>query len=305
MLSCHAEANNTHTAHTTHARAHTPTHTHTLSLSLAFSCCCCYRELQATAPAVEQRLLAAMVPRDDADDGSAIVEIRAGTGGTEATLFAKDLYKLYNLLAQQRGWKVQELTSSAADGIGSDNGYKEVTFSINGTDAFGTLKFESGVHRVQRVPVTEAAGRIHTSTATVAVLPQATDVNVSVHERDIKMDTYRSGGAGGQHVNTTDSAVRLTHVPTGIVVAVQSERSQHRNRDVAMKMLRAKVYQQERERAEEQRIQQRRDLIGDTPGSRSERIRTYNYPQDRVTGVCVSFSRRVVEMRESCKVMEG
>ncbi|EGD82087.1 peptide chain release factor 2 [Salpingoeca rosetta] len=241
------------------------------------------KEVRARAPEVEQLLLSAMVPHDDADDGSAIVEIRAGTGGTEAAIFAKDLYKLYQHLAVRRGWRVQEMTTSYTEGVGSDDGLKEVTFSVNGQDAFGSLKFESGVHRVQRVPITEAAGRIHTSTATVAVLPQASEVTVSIHERDIKMDTYRSGGAGGQHVNTTDSAVRLTHIPTGIVVAVQSERSQHRNRDVAMKMIRARVYQQEREKAQLERAEQRRALIGGTPGSRSDRIRTYNFPQDRVT----------------------
>eukprot|EP01147_Barroeca_monosierra_P004408 gene4408-6679_t len=249
-----------------------------------------YLRVKIEIERVEPHLLDCLVPRDEADGGSAIVEIRAGTGGAEAAIFAADLLSFYERLAARRGWRIQHMTASFVEGI-SDTAIKEITCSFNGTDVFGTLKFESGVHRVQRVPATETAGRIHTSTATVVVLPQPTEVHVSLNERDIRMDTYRSGGAGGQHVNTTDSAVRLTHIPTGIIVA---------NRDTALKMLRAKIYQHERERVAAERSAQRRALIGGQPGARSERIRTYNYAQDRVTDHRVNVQITLSSVLNDC-----
>ena len=218
-----------------------------------------------------------LLPKDSADKSSAIVEIRAGTGGEEASLFAGDLLKMYTRYAQVQGWKADLLSLSESD-LG---GVKEAVLDVEGEGAYAKLKFESGVHRVQRVPVTEASGRIHTSAATVAVLPEPEDVDVDVQEKDLRIDVYRASGAGGQHVNKTESAVRITHIPTGIVVAMQEEKSQHKNRAKAMKILKARLFEAERERQMNARAAERKGLVGS--GDRSERIRTYNFPQGRVS----------------------
>jgi peptide chain release factor 1 len=233
--------------------------------------------LEEGQAAVEAELRRLLVPRDPNDDRDVILEIRAGTGGDEASLFAADLYRMYGRYAESRGWRVDILSSSAS----GSGGFKEVIAEVIGDGAYSRLKFESGVHRVQRVPVTEASGRIHTSTATVAVLPEAEEVEVEIDESDLRIETYRSSGPGGQSVNTTDSAVRITHLPTGMVVAIQDEKSQHKNRVKALSVLRARLLEAQRARQAEERGEVRRAQVG--TGERSEKIRTYNFPDDRVT----------------------
>ena len=228
-------------------------------------------------PKLEERLRILIIPKDPNDDKNVIIEIRGAAGGDEAQIFAGDLFRMYSRYAENKGWRTEVVEASDSD----HGGYKEISFMIQGNGAFSKLKFENGAHRVQRVPETESGGRIHTSTATVAVLPEVEDVEVNIRNEDIKIDTYRSSGAGGQHVNTTDSAVRITHLPTGTVVTSQDEKSQIKNRERAMKVLKARVYDMMQQEAHAEYAEKRKSAVG--TGDRSERIRTYNYPQNRVT----------------------
>jgi len=253
-----------------------------------------FENLTKTIPTLERNVQILLLPKDVADNKNAILEIRAGTGGEEAALFASDLLRMYQRYADKHGWKFQIINASDT-GIG---GIKEAAVEITGKGAFSKLKYESGVHRVQRVPETESGGRIHTSAATVAVLPEAEEVDVNIVDKDLRIDTYRAQGAGGQHVNTTDSAVRITHLPTGIVVQQQDEKSQHKNRAKALKILRARIYDAEREAQASARAEDRRSQVGS--GDRSERIRTYNFPQGRVSDHRINLTVHKLD-----RVLEG
>ena len=234
-------------------------------------------ELLPQKEELDEEIKVLLIPKDPEDDKNVIIELRAGTGGDEAALFAADLFGMYKGFASKQGWRLEVMEASESD-VG---GYKEIVAEINGTDVFSKLKFESGVHRVQRVPKTETQGRVHTSAATVAVLPEAEDVDIELNESDIRVDVFRASGPGGQSVNTTDSAVRLTHEPTGIMVSMQDEKSQHKNRAKAMKILKTRLYDHERQKIDSARAADRKSQVGS--GDRSERIRTYNYPQSRVS----------------------
>ena len=249
--------------------------------------------LNARLPELEREVALLLAPRDADENASAVLEVRAGTGGDEAAIFAGDLFRMYSRYASTRGWRVEIDSLTEGDA----GGYKEVIATVTGEGVFGRLKFESGVHRVQRVPATESQGRIHTSAATVAVLPEVEDVEIEIHDKDIRIDTYRSSGSGGQHVNTTDSAVRITHLPTGIMVT-SSEKSQHVNRDKAMKNLRVRLYDMQRQAKDLARSDTRKSQVGS--GDRSERIRTYNYPQGRVSDHRINLT-----LHRLPQIMEG
>ncbi len=251
-------------------------------------------DLEARLPEMEHALEILLLPRDAADDLNIILEVRAGTGGDEAALFAGDLFRMYQRFGELQGWKCELINQSEGD-VG---GYKEVVAAMRGKGAFAALKFESGVHRVQRVPETESGGRIHTSAATVAVLPEPEEVDIKIEEKDLRIDVFRASGPGGQSVNTTDSAVRITHLPTGITVSQQDEKSQHKNRAKAMQVLRARLFEAERERADSARAADRKSQVGS--GDRSERIRTYNFPQGRVTDHRINLTLHKLE-----KVLAG
>ena len=252
------------------------------------------KTLEGELPTIEQELKILLLPKDPMDDKNIILEIRAGTGGDEAALFAADLFRMYSRYAENRGWKV-EILSASDTGTG---GYKEVIALIAGNKAYSYLKFEAGTHRVQRVPVTESQGRIHTSAATVAIMPEAEEADVTLRPEDLRFDVFRSSGPGGQSVNTTDSAVRVTHIPTGIVVSCQDEKSQHKNKAQALKVLRSRLLQAEQERVQAEQAENRRSQVGS--GDRSERIRTYNFPQGRVTDHRVNLTLYKLDA-----VMEG
>lgn len=251
-------------------------------------------ELEEQKEACEKRLKTLLVPRDPLDGKNTIIEIRAGTGGDEATLFAADLYRMYSRYAEETGWKLEMLEASESE-VG---GFKEVVFSISGKEVYGNLRYESGVHRVQRVPSTESQGRIHTSAVTVAVLPEAEKTDIDINPEDLKIDVFRSSGPGGQSVNTTDSAVRVTHIPTGVVVTCQDEKSQLKNKAKALRVLRARLYEAEEMKQRAERDQARKSQIGS--GDRSERIRTYNFPQNRVTDHRINLTLYKLD-----QVMEG
>ncbi|MBX3509210.1 MAG: peptide chain release factor 1 [Parvibaculum sp.] len=250
--------------------------------------------LDELLPQLERELQLMLLPKDAADERNVILEVRAGTGGDEAALFAGDLFRMYERYAASQGWKVELISASE----GEVGGYKEIIASISGTGVYAKLKFESGVHRVQRVPVTEGGGRIHTSAATVAVLPEAEEVDVHIEDKDLRIDVFRASGAGGQHVNKTESAVRITHLPTGIVVAQQDEKSQHKNKARALQILRARIFDAERERLDRERAANRKGQVGS--GDRSERIRTYNFPQGRVTDHRINLTLHKLD-----QVLEG
>lgn len=250
--------------------------------------------LDAELPALEHQVQLMLLPKDAADERNVILEVRAGTGGDEAALFAGDLFRMYERYASKQGWTVGLISASE----GEVGGYKEIIAEISGRGVFAKLKFESGVHRVQRVPVTEGDGRIHTSAATVAVLPEPEEVDIVIEEKDLRIDVYRASGAGGQHVNKTESAVRITHIPTGVVVAQQDEKSQHKNKARAMQILRARIYEGEREKLARERAADRKGQVGS--GDRSERIRTYNFPQSRVTDHRINLTLHKLD-----QVLEG